>query len=194
MPEVLTIGHSTHAFDRFLALLRHAGATTIADVRTSPFSRRCPHFNRDALSERLRLEGISYVFLGNELGGRPADPGLYCEGVADYEKMAATASFGQGLDRVVEGASTHRIALMCAERDPLDCHRCLLVARALAERGVGVRHILSDGAVAPHAEIEERLLQLCGHGAHDLFATRAERLASAYRDRARKVAYARQRR
>ena len=191
MLEVLTIGHSTHSFERFLDLVRAAGVTAIADVRTLPFSRRHPHFNRDALRDRLRDYGIAYVFLGKELGGRPNDPAFYDDGVADYEKMAATDSFREGLERVVEGAGTHRIGLMCAERDPLDCHRCLLVARALAGGGVSVGHILSDGAIAAHGEIEDRLLALAERRGGDLFATREERLAAAYRSRARKVAYAR---
>ena len=107
----------------------------VADVRSSPYSRHSPHFSRDELRAELRSEGISYVFLGNELGGRPKDRRFYCEGVADYEKMAQTPEFKTGLDRVIEGARKYRIALMCSEHDPLDCHRCLLVGRALAQRG-----------------------------------------------------------
>ena len=190
MVEVLTIGHSTLAFDRFLALLRQAGVTAVADVRTSPFSRRYPHFNQDELREKLLLGSVAYAFLGKELGGRPTDSRLYSDGVADYEKMATTESFKNGLKRVVEDAKKHRIAIMFAERDPLNCHRCLLIARALAERGVAVRHILSDGAVATHGELQDRLLQLSGNSTDDLFATHAERLTGAYRDRVRKVAYA----
>ena len=135
---VLTIGHSTHSWERFLALLRSANVTAVADVRTSPYSRLYPHFNRDDLREELRADGISYVFLGKELGGRPSERRFYCEGVADYEKMAQASEFNKGLDRVVEGAKKYRIALMCSERDPLDCHRCLLVGRALAQRAVRV--------------------------------------------------------
>jgi uncharacterized protein (DUF488 family) len=188
--DVLTIGHSNHPFEHFLALLRSAGVTAIADVRTAPYSRQQPQFNRDALREELRRNGISYVFLGKELGGRPAERQFYCEGIADYETMAKASAFSEGLDRVVEGAKKHRIALMCAERNPLDCHRCLLVGRALAERGVRVGHILSDGKIMTHAEVEDRLLEISGRSARDLFAERMERLAAAYRDRARKVAFA----
>jgi len=188
--EVLTIGHSNHPFEHFRALLRNAGVTAIADVRTSPYSRQQPHFNRDALRDALRQGGISYVFLGKELGGRPTERKFYCDGVADYETMAKASAFGQGLDRVIDGARTYRIALMCAERDPLDCHRCLLVGRALAERGVRVCHILSDGKTMTHAEVEDNLLEISGRGARDLFAERTERLAAAYRDRARKIAFA----
>src|SRR5215471_860814 len=153
--EVFTIGHSTHLWERFIALLRSANITAIADVRTSPYSRHYPHFNRDDLREELRLDGISYVFLGKELGGRPSEHRFYCDGVADYEKMAQTAEFSKGLDRIIEGAKKYRIALMCSERDPLDCHRCLLVSRALEQRGVRVSHILDRGNIVSHAEIED---------------------------------------
>jgi uncharacterized protein (DUF488 family) len=189
-PSVLTIGHSTHAWERFASLLRGAGVTAVADVRTSPYSRRCPHFNRDELRENLRQDGVSYVFLGNELGGRPQEPSLYSNGVADYEKMAKTAAFARGLGRVVEGAKNYRIALLCSERDPLHCHRCLLVGRALAENGARVSHILDRGEVTTQAEIEDRLLEFYDRGAHDLFLPHADRLAAAYRARARKVAFA----
>src|SRR5580658_741578 len=109
----LTIGHSTHSYERFLALLRSAGATAIADVRTAPYSKHFSHFNRDVLKEELRHDGIAYSFLGKELGGRPRDSRLYCDGVADYERMAATADFKEGLHRVLQGAQKYRIALMC---------------------------------------------------------------------------------
>lgn len=188
--EVLTIGHSAHSWERFISLLRCANVTAIADVRTSPYSRHYPHFNRDNLRDELRANGISYVFLGKELGGRPSERKFYCEGIADYERMAQTSEFSTGLDRVIEGAKKFRIALMCSERDPLDCHRCLLVGRALAQRGVRVRHVLDDGRIASHSEVEDKLLEISGRNADDFFAPRSERLAAAYRERARKVAFA----
>jgi uncharacterized protein (DUF488 family) len=163
--------------------------TAIADVRTSPYSKHYPQFNRDALREALSRDRISYVFLGKELGGRPSERRFYCDGIADYEKMARSSEFKKGLDRVMEGASKHRIALLCSEQDPLDCHRCLLVGRALAGRGVAVGHISSDATIATHGTIENRLLEVSGRGADDLFAARGERLAMAYRERARKVAF-----
>jgi uncharacterized protein (DUF488 family) len=188
--EVLTIGHSTHSWERFIALLRKANVTAIADVRSSPYSRYSKRFNRDVLREELRLDGVSYVFLGGELGGRPKEQMLYCEGVADYEKMAQASEFKKGLDRVVDGAKKYRIALMCSERDPLDCHRCLLVGRALVGRGVRVGHIFDDGRIVNHAQIEDKLLKLSSHNSEDMFAPREERLTAAYRERARKIAFA----
>jgi uncharacterized protein (DUF488 family) len=188
--EILTIGHSSHAWEHFVALLRGAGVTAVADVRTAPWSRRHPHFNREPLRAALQSQGIAYVFLGRELGGRPSAPELYSDGVADYEKMAQAPAFEQGLNRVIEGARKYRVALMCSEREPLHCHRCLLVSRALAERAVRVSHILDDGSLLSQAGIEDRLLELASRDTADLFASRPERLAAAYREYGRKVAFA----
>lgn len=188
--EVLTIGHSTLPYERFLALLRHASVNAIADVRTAPYSRHLPHFNREALRDELRHDNIAYVFLGEELGGRPKDKDFFCHGVADYEKMARTDSFAKGLDRVIDGAKKYRIAMMCSEHDPLDCHRCLLVGRALHDRGVTIRHVLSSGQIVDHDMIEAKLMEMSGKDNDDLFEPLAKRLATAYRDRASKVAFA----
>jgi uncharacterized protein (DUF488 family) len=188
---ILTIGHSSHPLPRFLDLLRGAGVTAVADVRSAPVSRFVPHFNKDRLATALAESGIAYVFLGEELGGRPEQPELFSDRVADYEKMAKLPSFQAGIQRLTRGAQEKRIVVMCAEADPLDCHRCLLVGRALAEVGIEVAHILPSGEIAPHGEIERRLLGLAGLGeAGLLLRGSGERLAEAYRARARKVAYA----
>ena len=126
--DLLTIGHSNLPADQFLALLKAHGVTAIADVRSVPFSRRFPWFSSRTLAERLQSKGIAYVMMGDTLGGRPVNPALYCDGIADYEAMAGTADFHAGLDRVIAEMTHHRLCLMCAEREPLDCHRCLLVA------------------------------------------------------------------
>jgi uncharacterized protein (DUF488 family) len=182
--DLFTVGHSNHPVERFLALLKDARVETIVDVRSKPFSRRFPWFSQARLAERLRAEGIAYLPRGEALGGRPADPALMRDGIADYEAMAATPAFQAALDGVIADAQETRSCLMCAEREPLDCHRCLLITRALAERGVNVGHILADGTVEPHDATENRLLALTRTDA-DLFATeRVGRLADAYRRRA----------
>jgi hypothetical protein len=158
--ELLTIGHSNLAADRFVSLLQDAGVTAVADVRSVPFSRWCPWFSGKALAQRLAGETIAYIALGDALGGRPSDPRLYRDGVADYEAMAARAEFATGLERVVNEMAHHRVCLLCAEREPLDCHRCLLVGRALAARGLALGHIRPDGTIEPHAATEQRLLAL----------------------------------
>jgi uncharacterized protein (DUF488 family) len=171
-------------------LLRGAGVTAVADVRTSPYSRANVQFNRETLREKLLVDGISYVFLGKELGGRPAGRRFYSDGIVDYEKVAKGDDFNKGLDRVIEGSKRFLIALMCSEHNPLDCHRCLLVSRALTERGADVGHILGNGVIVSHHEIEGELLELSGRSDDDFFASPQERLAAAYNDRARKVAFA----
>lgn len=186
---VLTIGHSTLPLATFLTRLEREGVTEVADVRSAPFSRRVPHFNRDDIRTTLKERGIEYVFLGEALGGRPCASHLYCDGVADYGKMALEPRFLEGIDRVIGGAKEHAVALMCAEHNPLDCHRCLLVGRALSERHVSLGHILGNGEVAGQLDIEEKLLALAGSATGDMFATREERLVRAYRLRASKVAY-----
>jgi uncharacterized protein (DUF488 family) len=191
-PSVLTIGHSNHSLEGFMALLSGAGVTAIADVRSSPSSRHCSQFDREPLRASLHAAGIEYVFLGHSLGGRPADPSLFTDGVADYERMAKTREFRRGIERVMDGAGRYRVALLCSERDPLDCHRFLMVSRALDERGCAVAHILADGTVETMDETEQRLLDLTGVQQVDLFGrSQADLLDAAYRKRARVVAYRR---
>ena len=190
-PAIFTIGHSNHPIGRFITLLADAGVTAVADVRSAPVSRFSPQFNRKDLSASLGEHGIAYTFLGDKLGGRPQQPEMFTGGVADYEKMAATESFRVGLNRLIDGARRYRTAAMCSEADPLHCHRCLLVARALTERSLPVAHILASGDTVTHAEIEARLLDLAHLSeAGLLLGSRDERLAEAYRARGRKIAYA----
>lgn len=156
---IYTIGHSNHPIETFIALVEGAGVTAIADVRSTPYSRRNPRFNRETLASALNAADIAYVWLGDVLGARPADPALRRpDGGADYQRIAAGEAFAGGLDRVINGTGRHRVAMMCAERDPLDCHRTVLVARNLVRRGIGVRHILADGRAIEHREIEARVL------------------------------------
>ena len=188
---VLTIGHSKHTIERFIALLAETRVTAVADVRSAPISRFSPHFNKGALAASLAERSIAYVFLGEELGGRPQQQDMFTLGVADYEKMAASELFRAGLQRLILGAEQHLIAVMCAEADPLDCHRCLLVGRALAGANVDVGHILASGEIITHGQAEERLLHLENlTEAGLLLRSRDERLVEAYRSRGRKVAYA----
>ena len=187
--NLFTIGHSNLSADQFLGLLRPHDVTAIADVRSVPFSRRFPWFSSRTLADRLHGQGIAYVMMGDTLGGRPADPALYRDGIADYEAMSGTPEFRAGLDRVVAEMGHHRLCLMCSEREPLDCHRCLLVGRALARRGFAIGHILGDSSIEPQSATEERLLAgLRPAGGGDLFGDRESRLAEAYRRRARRIA------
>jgi uncharacterized protein (DUF488 family) len=193
--DLFSIGHSNFSAERFSAMLQSAGVNMILDVRSTPHSRFCPWFSQKPLAANLSDAGIGYATMGDVLGGRPRNDKLYRDGVADYEAMAIAPDYVSGLDRLIEAAAQSRACLMCAEREPLDCHRCLLVARSLAERGVAIGHILHDGSIEAHAATEHRLLTLdekADPHACDLFATgQRERLAAAYQRRAWAVAFRR---
>jgi uncharacterized protein (DUF488 family) len=197
-PRLLSVGHSNHDLPAFLSLLRQNGVTALADVRSVPHSRRQPQFNREELERALSDAGILYVFLGEQLGGRPRSRELYDdEGRVDYEKVRGTDFFRQGLDRLVCGLDEHTIAMMCGEADPLDCHRGLMIAPALVERGIAPGHIRKDGSVETQAEMERRLLaatrkdsgMIDGLFADMIGEERQWLLVEAYREMARKKAF-----
>lgn len=186
---VFTIGHSTHAIEDFIDLLRRNGVTAIADVRSVPYSRMQPQFNRETLAQALKEHGIAYVFLGKELGARSDDRDCYENGRVQYRRLARTELFRSGLDRVQTGSKNLRVALMCAEREPLDCHRTVLVSRELVAAGTDVIHIHADGRTEPHAETMRRLFGMLGLPESDLFRTEAELLDEAYSAQEARIAY-----
>ena len=177
---IFSVGHSNLTWDQFRSLIETPDIGVVLDVRSSPSS-RLYHFHKNELRYRLNSIGVSYLHLGDQLGGRLAS------GAPDYETMAATAPFLDGIAQVLEIAGRCRPALLCSEHEPLECHRCLLVARHLVEhQGAHVVHIQRDGKIEPHEYTEDRLLSKWGGGG-DLFRTRAERLSAAYRLQARKL-------
>lgn len=184
-----TVGHSTHAIGRFLELLERSGITALADVRSSPFSRHNPQFNKDALSAELKRRGIAYVFVGKELGARSDDPCCYEGGKVRYGRIAQTSNFKAGIERVLDGAQKYRVALMCAEKEPLDCHRSLLLSRALEQRGASIIHILPDGSTEVQEQTMARLLDLVGLPQEDMFRSHDELVETACEMREQKIAY-----
>ncbi len=188
--EAYTIGHSTHSIEQFLALLEKHSITAVCDVRSAPYSRINPQFNRETLRDALAQKGISYVFLGKELGARPRDPKCYREGKVRYDLLAKSDSFRRGLDRVKSGSRKYRIALMCAEKDPLHCHRTILVSRELSKQGFEICHILSDGTIETHREATGRLLSELKIPPTDLFMDKNEIIEKAYRLQGDAIAYA----
>ena len=191
-----TLGHSDHTLEAFLALLQRHRITAIADVRSAPYSRRHPQFNREPLQAALREAGVAYVFLGRACGARsddPAalldDPAALLDGQVDYERLARTPRFRDGVTRIAQGALTYRLALLCAERDPMTCHRTILVSRSLVEQGLPVEHILYDGTLEPHTATLHRLRADLGLEHPDLFHTDAELETLAYRQQGERLAY-----
>ena len=188
---VFTVGHSNHSWEEFVKLLLRHRIEEVADVRSSPYSRYVAHFNHDELQQALEGIGIGYTFLGGELGGRPADRSCYDgDGQVLYDRVAETDAFDDGIRRVVRRADDCRLALLCTEKEPLECHRTLLVAKSLAGRGVAVEHILSDGDVESHSRAMERLVRLFKLPPNgDLFRTRDDAINEAVALQAKRVAY-----
>ena len=190
--DILTIGHSNHAVANFLALLRQHAVSAVADVRSAPYSRFNPQFNRETLRRGLTDADIAYVYLGRELGGRSDDPACYRDGRICYDRVAETQNFKDGLRRPETGMEEHRIALMCAEKEPLYCHRTLLVSQALDIDGVSVSHIHADGRLETHAGAMDRLLAAVRLPAEGdlLEQSRADLVAAAIRWQTARVGYA----
>lgn len=189
MSKVTTIGHSTHSIEHFVSLLQGNNVTAVADVRSSPFSRYNPQFNQGSLKATLKRAGIAYAFLGKELGARSSDPCHYDAGRVVYGRLTTSTLFQEGVSRVLAGASSHRIALMCAERDPITCHRTILVARELAVRGVDIDHILANGTIESHKEALDRLMRELHIDPNDLFAARSDLCQRAYHEQEQRIAY-----
>jgi uncharacterized protein (DUF488 family) len=186
---VYTIGHSTHSIERFIALLKSACITAVSDVRSRPYSRMNPQFNREPLQKALQTEYIKYVFLGKELGARSEDRSCYRDGQVQYNLLAETELFKQGIGRVKEGARSFRLALMCAEKEPLDCHRAILVGRKLVEQGMTLKHILGNGEIEDHEHAIIRLIERLRVPGSDMFRPHQEVVNEAYTRQGNEIGY-----
>jgi uncharacterized protein (DUF488 family) len=189
---IYSIGHSNGSIERLIALLQQHSITAVADVRSQPYSRFNPQFNREVLASSLKSAGLEYVFLGQELGARSDDPACYRNGRAQYSLIAKAAMFQRGIGRLLSGAERFRLAVLCAEKEPLVCHRGILISRHLHENGIVVRHILEDGSLEDHECAVERLLTMHGLRDEHLFHSRDERIALAYEKQAEDIQYARE--
>jgi hypothetical protein len=184
-----SIGYSCHTIESFRKALLNNNVTAIADVRSSPFSKFKPEFNKDIIQSILKEIGIAYVFLGNNLGARINAPECYKNGKADYELIAQHPTFLNGLDRLKKGMDNYKIALMCAEKDPITCHRAILIFRNLRDLNIKLYHILCDGTIEDHNESEKRLLKLLKLEQLDLFSYNSAIFDKAYKLQAQKIAY-----
>jgi uncharacterized protein (DUF488 family) len=152
---VFTVGHSNHPKEKFIRLIRGYGVEVLIDTRSHPFSRHAPQYNARALEAVLPKDGIGYLFLGGELGGRPEGPEFYDEkGRVNYALVGCSRPFLDGISRLEDEIRTHTAALLCSEEDPARCHRRLLVGRALEERGIALLHIRGDGSVETEHEVD----------------------------------------
>ena len=187
--RVFTIGHSDQDAETFVALLLRQGITAVVDVRSHPGSAWAPQFNRVPLKNLLKGHGIRYAFMGNELGVRSTDPSHYESGKVVYGRLAASADFREGLDKVKRASATERLSMMCSEQDPLACHRSVLIATALELADVEVTHILRSGELVPQRDLLERLLREEKLAQPNLFMPHEKRIEEALAKRENAIAW-----
>jgi uncharacterized protein (DUF488 family) len=189
MSVLYTIGHSTHTVQRLIELLSMHTISAVGDVRSSPYSRYNPQFNRELLQNALREAEIEYVFLGKELGARSLDSSCYVDGQVQFDLVAESELFHKGLVRLRAGMDSFRIALLCAEKDPITCHRMILVCRNLRSSGMSIQHILEDGSLEDNRDAERRLMRERNIKENDLFDSEEELIQRAYDIQGKKIAF-----
>jgi uncharacterized protein (DUF488 family) len=185
---LFTIGHSTHSLEHFLSLLVKHRIEAVSDVRSTPYSQRNPQFNREPLKLALQKAHIEYVFLGRELGARSDNPACYIDHKVQYNYLVDEPIFQEGLRRLQEGIGRYRVAIMCAERDPLTCHRTILVCRELRTPQLNIEHILADGSIETNREAEIRLMSMLNIQP-DMIQDEHECIERAYENQANNIAY-----
>ena len=186
---IYSIGHSNHELDRFIELLNRHQINAVVDVRSVPFSKYNPQFNRDFLSKNLKLSEINYIFFGKELGARSEDPTCYENGQVVYSRLAKKTEFRSAISRLIEGSKEYNIALMCSEREPLECHRTILIAEEIAKRGMLTNHILANGDIEPHQQSLIRLLTFTNTAEPDMFHNQDCRIQEAVAKQESRIAY-----
>lgn len=189
MYKLFTIGHSTHTTEKFIELLSIHAISAVCDVRSNPYSKFNPHFNRETIKEKLKAHQISYLYLGKELGPRSDNSANYIHGRVQYNLIATTELFQQGLKRLRNGLKTHRVALMCAEKDPIMCHRTILICRNLRSDEIEINHILENGGLENNKDSERRLMKILKIPEATLFDKPEELIERAYDIQGEKIAH-----
>ena len=158
--RIYTIGHSNHKIEKFIQLLKGHDIAAVYDVRSIPYSKYAPQFNQGSIKQSLTYAGIEYVYLGKELGPFSKDPNCCVDGIVQYKLMAQTKAFRDGLSRIKKDAMIYNLALMCAEKEPAECHRMILVCRHLRGKDTEIKHIMADGSLEDNRDTERRLMKI----------------------------------
>jgi uncharacterized protein (DUF488 family) len=181
MGKIFTIGCSTHTPDNFLNLLKNNDINVIADVRSTPFSKHTPQFNQNTLKDFLSEKKIHYIHFGEEFGARRKEKEVYTDGKVDFKKVAKLPIFLNGIERIEKGIQKgYNITLLCTEKNPLDCHRFLLVSKALVDLlNINIMHILFDGNVIEQHDLENQMLNYLDL-TYDLFIDNKNLIGNTY--------------
>jgi uncharacterized protein (DUF488 family) len=194
MKQLFTIGYAAfESISSFSQWLHYYDVDAIADVRSVPYSKFRPEFNKETLTDNLRKNEIKYVFLGDYCGARIDDLSCYVDGCVDYTKVKETGKFKHGIERIINGLANYNISLLCAEKDPLYCHRDILICRNLKSHNIPISHILAGGKLENNDSTEKRLLKIFKLDANELFLSVDEQLEIAYDRQGKNIAYKLQR-
>lgn len=189
MKTIYTVGYASHTLETFVDVLNKHHVDVVADVRSSPYSQFKADFNREPFAAFLKDRGMQYLFFGDFWGARLTDRSCYVNGQVDFVLASKTENFAEGMTRIKKGIKDFRIALMCAEKDPIACHRGIWLSRQLKISGFDVQHILADGELEAHHTSEIRLLKKHRLNHPDLFQTEEQRIVRSYQLQAEKVAF-----
>jgi uncharacterized protein (DUF488 family) len=189
MYYLYTIGHSTHPMEKFIKMLKKYSITAVCDVRSNPYSKFNPQYNRETIQKELKNHNIAYVFLGKELGPRSDDETCYINGKVQYDLIAKTDLFLQGISRLKQGMKSYRIALMCAEKDPITCHRNILICRQLRAKDISIYHIMEDESLENNCDSERRMMKMLKIPEVQLFESPEELVQRAYHIQGEKIAF-----
>lgn len=163
MPKTIyTIGHSNHDMEHFILLLKQYDINCIADIRSTPYSSYNKHFNKKNIRNVLLKNNIYYIYMGDQLGAKYDDSSLLDDNLrVDFEKVRKTTKFKEGINRLKLGLEgEYKIAIMCSEKNPIDCHRSILVSYSLAKNNIKVVHIINKNKTIEHEQIEKRLKEI----------------------------------
>lgn len=189
---LFTIGYSSFSIEEFIGVLHSHNIKAVVDVRSQPYSKFYPDYNKQSLQCVLRENSIQYVFLGKELGARRDEPACYKNGRVIYPLVMEAKGFKDGIKRLLTGIDKMRVTMMCAEKDPITCHRTILICRYLMRHEIDIKHILPKGKVELQADAENRLLKLWNLDELELFSSRNEQLQKAYAKQGEKIAFVEQ--
>ena len=193
MGNLFTIGHSKHDINYFINLLKNYQVDYVLDVRSVPYSKYAAQYNKEVIAEGLRQANVNYAFMGNFFGARPKNPKLYnSDGQLDFELVLHSKLFNAGLNNVALGLKKgYNIALMCTEKEPIDCHRAILITRAFDLRNIPVEHILADGGLLSQKQLDEQLLDMYFPNRQQLswLGNGRDLLEEAYRKRNKDIGY-----
>lgn len=186
---IFTIGHSSHDITDFINLLLANKIELVIDVRSAPYSKIYPHFNRNPFEAFLTKNSIKYIFLGDSVGGRSNDIKDYLNGRVMYKKIAEKEEYTSSINMIISTSSKHKTVLMCSEKEPLECHRTLLISRSIEMLKVKILHIHRDGQIESHDEAIQRLLKIWKLDSPNLFGEDTERIDEAFTKQENKYAY-----